>query len=87
MASFRLVWKPSAERELRKLPREAIARLVSLAESLAANPYPPGAKKLSGTEHAYRVRTGDYRLIYEVHGGELIVQVIRVGHRREVYRG
>lgn len=87
MASFRLVWKPSAERELRKLPREAIARLVSLAESLAANPYPPGAKKLSGTEHAYRVRAGDYRLIYEVHGGELIVQVIRVGHRREVYRG
>jgi mRNA interferase RelE/StbE len=88
MASYKLVWKLSAEKELRRLPREMIARLhlLALAESLAKNPYPPGSRKLSGTEHAYRVRSGDYRLIYEVHGRELIVQIIRVGHRREVYR-
>jgi mRNA interferase RelE/StbE len=52
MACYRLTWKPSAERELRKLPREAIARVIELAESLAENPRPPGAKKLSGTDQA-----------------------------------
>lgn len=86
MAFYRLVWKPSAERELRKLPREVIARLVALAESLAHDPYPPGAKKLSGTDYAYRVQSGDYRLVYEIVQGELIIHIIRVGHRREVYR-
>jgi mRNA interferase RelE/StbE len=79
------VWKASAEKELRKLPRETIARIVNLVESLAVNPYPPGSKKLTGTEHAYRVRTGDYR-VDEVNGGDLIVHNVRVGHRREVYR-
>lgn len=86
MASYRLIWKPSAEKELRKLPREIIARLVAVAEALAVNPHPPGAKKLSGTDHAYRVRTGDYRLVYEVQSGELFIHIIRIGHRREVYR-
>jgi mRNA interferase RelE/StbE len=86
MGFYKLVWKPSARKELRKLPREAITRVVELVESLAVNPHPPGSLKLSGTEHAYRVRTGDYRVVYEVQGGELIVHIIRVGHRREVYR-
>lgn len=86
MAFYKLVWKPSAERELRKLPREVIARLVALAESLARDPYPPDAKKLSGTGYAYRVRSGDYRLVYEIIQGELIIHIIRVDHRREVYR-
>jgi mRNA interferase RelE/StbE len=86
MAPYRLVWKESAAKELRKLPREPILRLLRLAEALAENPFPVGAKKLAGMQNAYRVRSGDYRLVYEVLGGELIVQVIRVGHRREVYR-
>lgn len=86
MTSYRLVWKASAEKELRKLPREIIARLVNLAENLAVNPFPPGTRKLAGTHNVYRVRSGDYRMVYEVHGGKLIVQIIRVGHRREVYR-
>lgn len=86
MASYELIWKPSAEKELRKLPREVIARLVELAESLVANPFPPGARKLAGSNHAYRIHSGDYRLLYEVHGGRLVVQIIRVGHRRDVYR-
>lgn len=87
MASYSLVWKRSAERELRKLPPEAVANLLELAESLTQNPFPAGSKKLVGTQNAYRVRAGNYRLVYEVQGVELIVQVVRVGHRREVYRG
>ena len=86
MACYELRWKRSAEKELRQLPREAIARLVALAESLRENPFPQGSKKLAGTQNAYRVRAGDYRLIYEVQGNELIIHVIRLGHRREVYR-
>ena len=56
MASYRLLWKRSAEKELRKSPHEAIVRLVSLAGSLAENPFPPGVRKLAGTEHTYRAR-------------------------------
>jgi mRNA interferase RelE/StbE len=86
MACYSLIWKRSAERELRKLLREAIGRLVELADSLRTNPFPFGAKKLAGANQTYRARSGDYRLIYEVRNEELIIQVIRVGHRREVYR-
>lgn len=86
MASYKLLWKRSAEKELRKLPREAIARLVSLVESLAENPFPPGVRKLAGMEHTYRVRAGDYWLVYSVEERRLVIEVIRVGHRKEVYR-
>lgn len=86
MDCYELVWKRSAERELRKLPREVIAALVLLAEGLVCDPYPPGARKLAGARHTWRVRSGDYRLIYTVEDARLVVQAIRVGHRREVYR-
>jgi len=86
MASYRLVWKSSAERELRQLPKEAIIKLLALAESLSQNPFPAGVKKLQGAKYTFRVRSGDYRLVYEVQGNELLIQIIRVGHRREVYR-
>jgi mRNA interferase RelE/StbE len=86
MASYNLIWKRSAEKELRNLPREVTLKLLKLAESLTVNPFPSGARKLTGAQNAFRVRSGDYRLIYEIRGDELIVQVIRVGHRRDVYR-
>ncbi|MFO1352040.1 MAG: type II toxin-antitoxin system RelE/ParE family toxin [Gammaproteobacteria bacterium] len=86
MPSYSLVWRRSAERELRKLPSDAIVRLIALAESLREDPYPPSARKLVGTQHTFRVRTGDYRLVYTVAGEQLIVEVIRVGHRKDVYR-
>ncbi|WP_084684862.1 type II toxin-antitoxin system RelE family toxin [Methylohalobius crimeensis] len=66
MAAYRLIWKRSAERELRELPKVAIARLVALAELLTDNPYSPGTRKLMGTDHTYRVRTGNYRLVYSM---------------------
>lgn len=86
MASYKLVWRTSAERELRKLPREVIARMVDLTASLAADPFPQGAIKLAGAEHTWRVRSGDYRLIYSVLANVLVVEIVKLGHRREVYR-
>ena len=86
MASYKLFWKRSAEKELRKLPRDVIVRLVSLAESLAENPFPSGVRKLAGTEHTYRVRAGDYRLVYSIEEQRFVIEVVRVAHRKEVYR-
>ncbi len=86
MGSYRVEWKRSAERELRRLPKEAIARLVKLAASLEADPFPKGARKLTGAEHTWRLRAGDYRIVYSVEGDRLVVEIIRVSHRKEVYR-
>ena len=66
MASYSLIWKRSAEKELRKLDRGVIIRMLELVGSLKDNPFPSGHKKLIGTEETYRVRSGDYRLIYQV---------------------
>ena len=86
MASYRVVWKRSAEKELRGFSRETIARLIDLAEGLRNDPYPPGVIKLTGAERTYRVRSGDYRLVYTVAGEQPTVEVVKVGHRRDVYR-
>jgi mRNA interferase RelE/StbE len=77
---------PAAVRQLRKLPPEARRRIQAAVELLAETPRPPGAKKLSGSSGDWRVRTGDYRIIYEIEDDRLIVLVVAVGHRREVYR-
>ena len=86
MASYNLIWKRSAEKELRKLHRDVIIQMLELAESLKDNPFPAGHKKLVGTEDTYQVRSGDYRLIYQVRNKQLIIEIIRVGHRSDVYR-
>jgi mRNA interferase RelE/StbE len=86
MASYSLVWRRAAEKELRALPKDAIARLIALADSLRGNPTPLGARKLVNTEHTYRVRSGFYRLVYTVERNRLIVEVVRVAHRKVVYR-
>ena len=86
MDNYELRWKRSALRELRRLPQATVSKLVALAESLTTNPYPNGCRKLSGTEHTYRVRAGDYRLVYQVINGQLVVEIVKVGHRKEVYR-
>ena len=77
---------PAAFRVMKKLDRHAQARIQAAIELLADNPRPPGAKKLIGGEGEWRVRTGDYRIVYEIDDGILLVLVIAVGHRRDVYR-
>lgn len=85
--TYRIELKPSAVRDLKKLPRSVQLRVSSMIDALAADPRPPGTEKLAGgRKELYRARVGDYRILYEVRGKVLLVLVIRIRHRREVYR-
>lgn len=75
-----------AARSFRKLSRDVQTRLSPSIESLKDNPRPPGSEKLKGSDDAYRIRVGDYRILYEVRDKELIVYIIETGRRREVYK-
>jgi mRNA interferase RelE/StbE len=86
MASYELIFKKSVARDLRVFPKQDVKRILQRIRSLADNPRPAGCEKLSGQER-YRVRQGVYRIIYEIEDGRLIVLIVKVGHRREVYRG
>ena len=85
MASYRLQIKPSAVKELESLPPKDRRRVVARIRRLSTEPRPPGCEKLSGHD-LYRVRQGNYRILYATQDADLIIVVIRVGHRREVYR-
>jgi mRNA interferase RelE/StbE len=85
MASYEIEWKRSAVKELKELPKEMIIRILQAVEALADNPLPPGVKKLAGSKHTYRLREGDYRVIYNLLSKALVIEVIRVGHRKDVY--
>jgi mRNA interferase RelE/StbE len=82
---YKLLIKPSAVKELEAIPREDRRRTIRRIESLATDPWPPSCEKLSG-EDKYRVRQGDYRIIYLVSDESREVIVFKIGHRREVYR-
>jgi mRNA interferase RelE/StbE len=84
--TYRIEVSPAALRILRKLDRPALLRIRAAIELLADNPRPPGARKLVGGDAEWRVRTGDYRVVYEIRDGALLVLVLSVGHRRDVYR-
>ena len=85
MGSYKLLIKQSAVKELEALPKEDRRRLVTKIQGLSGNPRPVGCEKLSGKEQ-YRLRQGSYRILYEIFDLKLIVSVVKVGHRREVYR-
>ncbi|MFB3891964.1 MAG: type II toxin-antitoxin system RelE/ParE family toxin [Phycisphaerae bacterium] len=84
--AYQVLFQPSAARQLSKLPRDVRRRLVAKAESLADDPRPYGCERITGMEDTYRVRVGDYRIVYQVRDDRLLVLVIRVGDRKEVYR-
>ncbi|MFH1093405.1 MAG: type II toxin-antitoxin system RelE/ParE family toxin [Candidatus Omnitrophota bacterium] len=77
--------KKSAAKELEKIPTRDLKKIVERIQSLADNPRPPGSQKPSQSE-LYRVRQGTYRIVYEIKDKELIIHVIKIGHRREIYR-
>ena len=85
MASYSLFIKPSAAKEIEAVPKPDRRRIVSKIMSLSSDPRPPGCEKLSGHDQ-YRIRQGNYRILYEIHDLKLIVVVVKVGHRRDVYR-
>ncbi len=85
MEGYKIQIKPSAVKELEALPNKDLSRVVRRIQGLADNPRPPGCEKLSG-EEKYRVRQGSYRVVYAISDDERTVVVVKVGHRREVYR-
>ena len=86
MGSFQIEWKRSALKELKKTPKETIQRIIEAVDELADDPFPVGVRKISGTERTYRLRVGNYRVLYSVIQDKLLIEIIRVGHRKDVYR-
>jgi len=86
MDFYRIEWKRSAERELRNIDPKQISRIINAVDSLTGDPFPYGYRKMRGSKQDYRIRVGDYRVIYKVDISAKILVVYRVRHRREVYR-
>jgi mRNA interferase RelE/StbE len=84
--AYRIELKPSAAKALSNLPKPVQKRVAAKIDALAVTPRPPGVTQLSGSERLYRVRSGEYRIIYQIRDEVLLILVIRIGHRREVYR-
>ena len=85
MASYELVFRKSVAKDLRELPKADVKRILQRIRSLADDPRPSGCEKLSGQER-YRLRQGVYRIVYEIDDRVLIVLVVKIAHRRDVYR-
>ncbi len=85
MAIYKILIKPSAVKELKRTPKKDLERITKRILSLAKDPRPIGYEKLSG-QKKYRIRQGTYRIIYSIDDKELLVYVIKVGHRRNVYK-
>ena len=83
---YRVLLERAAEKNLTHLSSEIHARVIAAIQALATNPRPPGCRKLAGSKHDWRIRVGDYRVIYEIADEIRVVRVNRVRHRREVYR-
>ena len=86
MRKYAVHFKPSVDRQLQRLPVSTQKRIVGEVAALGENPRPAGVVKLAGTDTLWRIRVGDYRVIYEIHDTRLIVLVLRVAHRKDVYR-
>ena len=85
MAAYSVLIKRSAAKELDTVPKKDREKLVAKIQALATNPRPPGSEKLAGDDK-YRIRHGVYRVLYEIDDATIVVVVVRVAHRREVYR-
>ena len=86
MALFKINWKTSSERDLRKIDKQFIPRIVDAIESLANNPFPSQSKKLKDTESSFRLRIGDYRIIYQVDSQKKEIIIYHLRHRKDAYR-
>lgn len=85
MAAYSIFFRASAERDLKAIPKADIRRIMERISALAEEPRPSGCEKLAGQER-YRLRQGRYRIVYSIQDGELTVWIVRVGHRKDVYR-
>ena len=85
MEKYEVIFRRSVAKDLRAIPVKDVARILKRIKALKVDPRPAGVEKLSGQEK-YRIRQGVYRIIYEIRNQELIIVVVKIGHRREVYR-
>jgi len=83
--SYKLLIKPSAAKELDRIPRKDLERIVQRIQGLCEEPRGPGSQKLSGQDK-YRVRQGDYRIVYTINDDDKVVLIVKVGQRSDVYR-
>jgi mRNA interferase RelE/StbE len=86
MDCYEVLWKKSAERDLRNIDKHQIPRIIKAVESLSKNPFPSKYRKLRDTERIYRIRIGEYRLIYEVDTDEKVITIYHIRHRKDAYR-
>jgi mRNA interferase RelE/StbE len=83
---FRIELKPSAEAALAKIPKKTRERIAVRIDALSGDPHPSGCKKLEGEDETYRIRVGDHRILYQVRDDILLILVVRIAHRKDVYR-
>ena len=86
MASYRIEVSATAEKQLRKLRREDQIRVLRAIQPLATEPTPPGSRKIRGYDDVFRIRVGTHRVLYRVVGRRLLIIILKIGHRREIYR-
>jgi mRNA interferase RelE/StbE len=86
MERYELVYLPSIQKDLRKLPKAIVRKILARAEKLRDTPFPRDSVKLTGYDNRYRLRQGDYRILYSVDGARILVTVVQIGHRREIYK-
>jgi len=84
--AYEIIIKPSAEKAFGKLPNALQVKLLEALEQLSVNPRPLGVKKLKSTFNIYRIRVGEYRVIYSINDTVLIVTIVKIAHRKDVYR-
>ena len=84
--TYRIEFKPSALKSLKKLSKDVQRRIGVKIDSLSENPRTPGVEKLSGKHDLYRVKVGNYRIVYTIYDDKLLVLVVEIGHRREIYQ-
>jgi mRNA interferase RelE/StbE len=86
MGSFKVQFKPAVQKDFRKIPQKVLSRILESIEGLTQTPFPVHAIKLANSDRLYRIRVGDYRVIYEIETETGVIVVHYVRHRREVYR-
>ena len=85
MGKYRIEVVQSAERALGRLPRPILPKVLAAIQALSDNPYPHGCRKLAGEKNVFRIRVNVYRVLYEIHSNLVLVKVLKIGHRKDVY--
>jgi mRNA interferase RelE/StbE len=86
MVEYKVYFRESVEKDFRTIPKKDVIKILRRIESLSSDPRPPGVEKLTGQQDKYRLRQGNYRIVYSVQDKESSVWIVRIGHRKDVYR-